>query len=219
VGLYGHHYSWHNPVRVRTCTSLPVGNLQLSICTMNRQHNTCAAQEKPQQSQENQSNALSQAAVWSSRRVQTCQEKHGVMLMRQDFTSSPFLRQFMHWTVLSIPTSLRNIFHNGQSPCIPFPTFCKACVGVLTVVPTLAVPVLSTITNSRSVALHNPISSSRFFLCPSVCTLLVWSIWYPYFLHFALGLGRYVSDIGRVSHRLAHRVRLGSKFWDPSDPS
>jgi len=90
VGLYGHHYSWHNPVRVRTCTSLPVGNLQLSICTLNRQHNTCAAQEKPQQSQENQSNALSQAAVCSSRRVQTCQEKHGVMLMRQDFTSSPF---------------------------------------------------------------------------------------------------------------------------------
>jgi len=41
-------------------------------------------------------------------------------MMRQDFTSSPFLRQFMCWTVLSILASLRNITRHGPFPCIQF---------------------------------------------------------------------------------------------------
>ena len=118
------------------------------------------------------------------------------MLMRQDFTSSPFLHQFMCWTVLSILAGVGNISHHGPSPQTPFPTFCKAHVGVLMVVPTLAAPLLSTITNSRSVAPRNPTTTSCLSLCPTVCALLVWSIWYPYSLYFALGLGCYVSDIG-----------------------
>jgi len=116
--------------------------------------------------------------------------------MRQEFTSSPFLRQFMRWTALSILASLGNITRHGPFPRIPFPTFCKARAGVRTVVPTLAAPLLSTITNSRSVAPRDPITSSRLSLCPTVCALLGRFIWYPYSLYFALGLGCYVSDIG-----------------------